>query len=314
MICNKKSILSILPYITALMTNFIFGLSFLFSKKALGVTDPITLLSFRFLTAFLVMTLLIALRVIKVNYKHKPIEWLIGISFFEPVIYFIFETYGLQRTASSLAGLMIALIPVVVTILAAYLLKEKPTPKQTANIILSVAGVILIVVMGSSDSKESSILGIILLLGAVFSASFFNIISRKISIKFTAFEITYFMMFIGAICFNGISIIKLAVNKKLSFYFAPLKSVTFITSILYLGIISSIIAYFLVNYTLSKMEASRCSVFANISTIVSVTAGVVILNESFYWYHVIGAIMILVGVGGTNYYRAKSEESEATNI
>ncbi|WML33717.1 EamA family transporter [Clostridium sp. OS1-26] len=68
--------------------NFIFGLSFLFSKRALSVADPIALLSFRFLSAFLVMTLLIVFRVIKVNYKNKPIKWLDIISFIQSVIYF----------------------------------------------------------------------------------------------------------------------------------------------------------------------------------------------------------------------------------
>lgn len=303
-IMGNKS--NILPYITALVMNFIFGLSFLFSKRALSVTDPITLLSFRFLIAFLVMTLLIVFRVIKVSYKNKPIKWLVILSFIEPVIYFIFETYGLQRTASSVGGLMIALIPMAVTILAVYFLNERPSIKQSISIILSVAGVILIVVMGSSDEKESSVLGVMLLLGAVFSAAFFNIISRKISRKFNAIEITYFMMFSGAVCFNVISISRLLIDKKLSYYFKPLSSAIFINSVLYLGILSSIVAYFLANYTLSKMEASRCSVFANISTIVSIIAGILVLHESFYFYHIIGAIMILAGVWGTNYYYQKS--------
>jgi len=73
---------------------------------------------------------------------------------------------------------------------------------------------------------------------------------------------------------------------------------------LYLGILSSVVAYFLANYTLSKIEASRSAVFANISTIVSIVAGVVVLHESFQVYHVIGSIMILVGVWGTNYYKS----------
>lgn len=297
---NKSNII---PYFTAVITNFIFGLSFLFSKKALSTADPITLLSFRFLAAFIVMTALIALKIIKVNYKNKPMKWLIVLAFIEPIIYFIFETYGLQRTSTSLGGLMIALIPIVVTILAVYLLNEKPSVKQTINIVLSVLGVVLIIFMDSSNDTGSSLLGVFLLGGAVVSAALFNIIARKISKDFTAFEVTYFMMFLGATCFNGISIINHIINKNLSDYFLPLSSTTFVTSVLYLGILSSVIAYFLINYTLSKMEASRSSVFANISTIVSIVAGVVFLHESFHLYHVIGSIMILVGVWGTNYYK-----------
>lgn len=300
---NMKNKSHIIPYFTAIITNFIFGLSFLFSKQGLNTADPITLLSFRFLTAFIIMTILIVLKIIKVSYKNKPMKWLIILAFIEPIIYFIFETYGLQRISTSLSGLMIALIPIIVTILAIYLLKEMPSIKQTISIMLSVAGVILIILMENSDNGGSTLLGILLLGGAVFSAALFNIIARKISKDFTAIEVTYFMMFLGAICFNGISIINHVVEKRLQEYFLPLNNTSFIISILYLGILSSVVAYFLANYTLSKIEASRSSVFANISTIVSIAAGVIFLHEDFHLYHFIGSIMILAGVWGTNYYK-----------
>jgi len=293
----------IIPYFTALVTNIIFGLSFLFTKKALMVSNPITLVSFRFLLAFIVMSLLIVFKVIKVNYKNKPMKWLIVLAIIEPIIYFIFETYGLQRTSSSLGGLMIALIPIVVTILAIYFLNEKPSRKQVLSIILSVSGVVLIILMDGSKNSGNSILGVLFLSVAVFSAAFFNIIARKISKHFTAIEVTYFMMFLGAIFFNIVSVSNHILNGSLSNYFEPLKSSSFVLSILYLGILSSIVAYFLANFTLSKMEASKSAVFANISTIVSILAGVIFLKENFHLYHTIGSAMILMGVWGTNYYK-----------
>ncbi|QLY82105.1 DMT family transporter [Clostridium intestinale] len=293
----------IIPYFTALITNIIFGLSFLFTKKALMVSNPITLVAFRFLLAFIIMSLLIAFKVIKVNYKNKPMKWLIVLAIIEPIIYFIFETYGLQRTSSSLGGLMIALIPIVVTILAIYFLNEKPSRKQVLSIILSVSGVVLIILMDGSKNSGNSILGVLFLSVAVFSAAFFNIIARKISKHFTAIEVTYFMMFLGAIFFNIVSVSNHILNGSLSNYFEPLKSSSFVLSILYLGILSSIVAYFLANFTLSKMEASKSAIFANISTIVSIIAGVIFLKENFHLYHTIGSAMILMGVWGTNYYK-----------
>jgi drug/metabolite transporter (DMT)-like permease len=296
----------LLPYLTALISSFIFGLSFLFSKRALNVADPLMLVAFRFLTAFTVMTLLIVFKVIKVSFRNKPMKGILLLAFFEPVLYFIFETYGLQQTASSIGGLMISLIPIAVTVLGAYFLKEKPSLRQTAFIITSVSGVALIGLMDSSGGTSSTF-GILLLLGAVLSAAFFSITSRKASRHFKPIEITYFMTLSGAVCFNLLLFIKLAVGGKLSLYFSPLASTTFVTSIMYLGIISSIVAYFLINYALSKIEASKASVFSNISTIVSITAGVIFLKESFNIYHVIGSVLILVGVWGTTTSTVKRE-------
>ncbi len=42
------------------------------------------------------------------------------------------------------------------------------------------------------------------------------------------------------------------------------------------------------------------SVFNNLSTLVTVVAGVLLLNETLYYYHIIGIMSILIGILGTN--------------
>lgn len=298
---------NILPYLSATTTSIIFGLSFLFSKRALNVASPFSLLSFRFLTAFVIMTLLVIFKVIKINYKNKPIKNLFFLALMQPVIYFIFETYGIKYSSSSFAGIMIALIPVIVTILASYFLKEKFSSIQLFFIILSVLGVAFIAFMNTTDSTSTSVVGIMLLTVTVISAAVFNILSRKLSSSFTSMEITYFMMGLGALFFNVVSIVEHIIYGSISSYFLPLKNNDFIISICYLGVLSSVIAFFLTNFTLSKIEASKSAVFANLSTIVSIAAGVIILHEGFMYYHIIGSIMILVGVWGTSRYGFKYE-------
>lgn len=292
---------TILPYLSATITSLIFGLSFLFSKIALQSVSPLTLLGFRFLTAFLLMTLLLIFKVIKVDYRNKPITSLLLLGAMQPVTYFLFETYGIKYSSSSEAGLMISLIPIVVTILSSLLLNEKTSISQILSIIISISGVFIIVLMNNSSKTNSSFIGTILLFGAVISAGFFNILSRKLSRKFSPMELTYFMMFLGAVTFNFLSIIKHLQLGTLNTYFLVLKNKDFMISIGYLGILSSIVAFLLINFTLSKIEASKSSIFANLSTIVSVVAGVIILKEAFHLYHLIGSILILVGVWGTNY-------------
>ena len=298
---NDKN--SVIPYLAAIISSAIFGLSFLFSKMALTVASPLALVAFRFLLAFVVMSALIMFKVIKVNYKNKPIKELIILGLAEPVVYFIFETYGIRETSSSIAGLMLSIIPIAVTILGVYFLKEIPSIKRIMYIVISVSGVALIGIMSASSNEGTSVRGIFLLLGAVITAGFFTIISRKASKYFTPIEITYFMMVLGAIFFNLILISALINRGEILTYFEPLRNSKFICSVLYLGILSSIVAYLLINYTLSKIEASNTSVFANISTIVSVVAGVVILKETFHFYDFIGSALILIGVWGTNRFK-----------
>jgi len=291
-----------LPILAGVATSLIFGFSFLFTKKALDYLDIFHLLALRFAFATLLLTILKVLGIIKIDFKGKRLGLLILLGICQPVVYFICETIGLELTTSSEAGMMIALIPVLVTILGAIFLQEFPDKKQLFFIIISVIGVIFIIVMKDNTEANSNLLGIFILLGAVFSAAFYNIISRKSSLQFKPIEITYLMMLMGAGVFNSISIFNHFRKGTITNYLVPLTNLDVLFAIFYLGVLSSVLAFFLVNFTLSKLEASRSAVFANLTTIISVIAGVFFRAEPFYWFHLVGGLMIMMGVWGTNYY------------
>lgn len=61
-----------------------------------------------------------------------------------------------------------ALIPIFVTILSAYVLKETPSKLQCGFIFLSVSGIVFIVLMNGSSSSGGSLMGIFLLLHESF--------------------------------------------------------------------------------------------------------------------------------------------------
>jgi len=44
------------------------------------------------------------------------------------------------------------------------------------------------------------------------------------------------------------------------------------------------------------------SVFSNLATLITILAGILFLHESFRTYHLIGGVMIVMGVIGTNYF------------
>lgn len=303
-----------LPIMAGLTVSTIFGFSFLFTKVGLNQIndDVFYMLSLRFLVAALVLTILNLFGKLKVDFKDKKLHILFLLSFFQPIAYFIFETIGIKYTSSSEAGMMIALIPVIVTILAIIFLNERPKLVQIIFVLISVIGVLFINIM--KGEINGNIIGVLFLLGAVFSAGFYNILSRKSSLSFTPVEITFVMMWVGAIVFNFISIIRFIINGNINQYILPLTNMKFIISVAYLGVLSSVIAFFMLNYMLSKLEASKSAVFTNLTTIVSIVAGVVILNESFYWYHLIGGIMIILGVWGTNYYGKTRKLNKNRNL
>lgn len=286
-------------HIAGIVFATIFGFTFMFSKVALDYVTPIGLIAYRFLVAFIVIEILRRFKVIHIRFEKKHFMHLFLVAIFQPILYFIFETYGLNLTTSGEAGMMIAMIPIFVTLLSSILLKESPKVIQVFFILLSVSGVLFIQISKSNNSLESGLIGFILLILAVLSAAMFNIASRSASKTLKPHELTYFMMFAGAVTFNIIYLFQLTFEHRIMDYFTNLYHIELLIPILYLGIVASIGGFFLVNFALSKLPAHVTSIYANLSTIVAIAAGALLLSEKLYLYHYIGSLMILVGVYGT---------------
>lgn len=281
----------------ALLANLIFGFSFIFSKLALAVAHPLIILSIRFTVAFFVLSLLIVFKIIKVNYKRKPLKKLFIMSLAQPLFYFIFELYGIKMVSSALSGIIISLVPVGVLLFSAVFLGEKPTVKQYICTAISLIGVCSISII-MNDGIKNRFLGIVLLVFAVISAVAFNILSRSVSGIFSPFERTYFMFLIAFIGFNTLTISVLNKN-YINELTKALTSVDFIIAILYLAIISSICAFLLYNYSTTHISAIRSSSFSNIITVVSVLAGTIFLNEMSP-IQILICVPIILGVYGVN--------------
>lgn len=292
------------PHLAGILFSMIFGLTFMFSKVLLETMSPLGLIAYRFVIAIIVFETLRRLRFVSIDLKNKDLKSLLLVALFQPILYFLFETIGLSYIRSSEAGMMIALIPIIVALISPLFGKEYPTWIQFLFISLSVSGVVFINVMKASVGDDVNVLGVVLVFFAVVSAALFNMFSRRGSTLFRPAEITYVMMLTGAVVFNVIYLTELVLQNNLAAYFGSL-NLTSVGPLLYLGIIASIGGFFLVNTSLSKLPAHVSSVYANLATVVSVIAGVMILDESIRWFHYVGAVMIVTGVYGTARFRRK---------
>lgn len=281
----------------AFFANVIFGFSFIFSKMGLSAASPSVLLAYRFVTALVVMTLLIITKTVKFNIKGKNILPLFLIGLFQPVVYFICESYGLMYTTATFSAVMIALVPIASLIFGAVFLGEIPSIKQILFSILSIVGVIVMALQESSEGTVK-IIGVLLLIGAIISAVGFNVTSRKYSSEFSAFERTYFMFLIGGVFFWGMAIFENMGHFER--FIQPLSSPQFIISVLYLSILSSICAFLMMNYSTTHLPVARTTSFSNIITVVSVFAGILILHEGTDIISIISSITIIIGVWGVN--------------
>jgi drug/metabolite transporter (DMT)-like permease len=287
----------ILPILAGIFIALLFGFSFLFSKQSLNTMAPMELLAHRFTLASLLLILLIAIKFIQIRLNWKLLFDLLPLALFQPLLYFLGETYGIKYTSASESGIIISLIPVAVTLLEVIFLKERVKLKQWFLILMTVLGFFLIVLAGSGYVFQKHLWGIVALLIAVFAASAFNILSRKSSRFYTPIEITVVMMITAAIFFNCVRLVTMGPSEH---YFAAFLQRDSLIGLLYLGLACSVGAFFLMNYMLNKMPAFQVATFVNLTTVVSVMAGVAFRKENFGIYHIIGTILILGGVFGLN--------------
>ncbi len=290
--------------LAATICHFLWGLSFMASRIALNTAPVIVLLSHRFLTAFLAMSLFVVTGAAGCRLREKPLRPLLVLGLMEPVIYFFGEQYGILHSTTIFSGVMISMIPIFSILAAVPILKEKPTLGQTLFSLLSVGGVICIGLLNKSSGTLDWI-GVAALLVAVFSAVVYTLLNRSVSGRYTAFERTYAMLGIGAFSFTAMALV--SVRGDMAAYVRPLAAPGYAAAVLYLALLCSVVCYFLSSYCLSVLSVARATVFANLTTAVSVLAGALVLREPLPPLGVLCCALILIGIYGVQ--RAAKKEA-----
>ena len=103
-------------------------------------------------------------------------------------------------------------------------------------------------------------------------------------------------------------------------YFEPFQHTEFIIATAYLGVGCILLSAQLMSYLLSKMAAVKATIFGNVSTAISIVAGVLVLGEPLRAYHIICTVLIIAGVIGLSFSGnkksadEKKEEEDAISI
>jgi len=289
----------------------IFGFSYLFSKMALnvvdtefGITAPWLLLFARFSAVFLFLNILVLTRIVKINLRGKKLLAPILIGILEPCLYFVLENYGLSYTTTSFTGMISSLNPVFTSILGAIILREIPNRKQWLFIVISISGVLMVSLDGSGGKNTAA--GCICLMAAYLVGAMYSLMIRRYSDDFTPFELTYVMFTVGFLFFTVFTFVMYG-GETLPMITTALKQPAFTVPVLYLSAGSSLLAYFLVNYSLARLPVARSTIFGNLATVVSVIAGVIFMNDRFTWVSALAFALILLGIAGVNRFKTPDD-------
>ena len=290
-----------------ILGNTIFGFSFIFSKMALQVTLPSVMIAVRFVMAFITLNLIVVFgRMIKVSdgqggkkplvsfsLKGKPLRYIILLALFQPILYFLCESYGIVFTSSSFAGTIIAIIPIAGIVFDVLIMHSKVRLRQIICAVMSAVGVAITTI--GAEGMKSSALGLLILLGAVTAGALFYVFSKKSGTYYNPLEQTYVMFAFGSLVYTVFALVQCH-GQYDELIFSALAQPQFMISVLYLSVVSSVVAFISLNYGTVRVTVSQASIFANLTTVISIIAGVVFLHETFTAFQIVGAVIILISV------------------
>jgi drug/metabolite transporter (DMT)-like permease len=180
-------------------------------------------------------------------------------------------------------------------------MKHPITSVQAFFVVLSVSGILMIFTR-NSPSFDGRFLGTILLFLSALSSALFTIVLKKTVSKLSIYELTFIILLVGFTVFNTVYIFEQYESQGFVLdYLRPFGSLSYTLGILYLSLFASLGSTFVSNYAIQDLSPPQFSVFSNLSTLISIIAGALILHESLSPAHYLGSAFILAGVIGTNF-------------
>lgn len=268
----------------------IWGGMFVAVKIAVVYIPPIPLVWMRFLIAIIVLmgVALYQHKSLKVN--RKDLLLLIGVGVLGHTISIVTQEYGTMYSTAQMGSVITSATPAFMLIFAVWLLKEKMTLRKIFSIILSTVGVILIAGVDNVDTSKQ--------LGALFSTiaaltwGLMSVMLKLVPSRYSPLIVNIYAVITAIVCLTPLNLptVELLPWDKI------LNSPEVIFSVIYMGAISTSIAFLLWNKGLLLMDAGSSGLFFFFQPVVGTLLGWLILDEQVTLSFWLGSALVFIGV------------------
>ncbi len=249
------------------------GTSFVATKTALDSFTPMTVIWLRMAIATLAFAP-VWFVLPRPDYRPGDLKWLALIVTLQPCIYYLAEGYAVQLTTSSAAGVISAIVPLLVAAGAWLFLGERLSARSGFAIAISLVGVGLLSAGGQAQaSAPNPVLGNVLEVIAMASAAGSMIALKHLSARYNPWFLTGLQALVGAAFFLPGAI---AGDPASWSQAAPVAWV----AVVYLGIVVSLIAFGLYNTAVAHMPANRAALAINLVPAVALLSGWLVRGET----------------------------------
>ena len=268
--------------------NFIVG-------KAASAFDipPFTLNFYRWLFAWLILAPFTLREIYKMkshilnNLKYVLILGITSITLFNSIVY-----YSLQFTQVISGVLMISTIPVMIIFFSSLLKIEKTNFYQIMGVIFSMLGVIVIITQIDGDKiKELNFnKGDLSIIVAMLSWALYSALLKKKKLELSQLSLLQVIISAGLIFLLPIYIIEMNHGR-----YVTLGS-PFILTLIYVVLFPGLASFICWIKGIAIIGANRSGIFLHLMPIFSTVLAILIFEEKFMIYHLVGAVLIITGI------------------
>ncbi len=277
-------------YIFVIISMIFWSFSFVWFKIANVIYDPITII---FLRLIISSTLLFSILILSKRFqkiKTKDLKFFVSLSFFQPFLYFIGESFGLQLISSTIVAVILSTIPIFTSIVAYFTYNEKPRLTTLLGMVISIFGICVMILDGNMNLKISP-WGILLLLLAITAAIGYSFTLKNLVTKYSATNIVFYQNSIGIIYFIPVLLI-FNYNKITNFEF----NTDALLAILQLAVFASTLAFILFSNGLKQLGPVTSNIFVNIIPVFTALFSFLMGMEDIGFKQIISIIIVISGL------------------
>jgi len=284
------------------------GISFVSISIILEVVHPVVLGFLRYVLA-VIFVLIVAIskrmdfRITKADFIAFFMAGFLGI-----FMYSSLENTSLLYISSSAGAIFSSLTPMAMIIGNRLAFKESMRPRQLIYVMMSMAGVALVVASDLTLTLSwQAMLGYGLMILAIVFWTIYSLLTKKITLKYDSLKVTTIQSIMALFIFMP------------SLLIAPLPNFAEFTPnywfhLLFLGIICSGVCYYLYVHAVDTLGLTIPNIFINFIPLITIITNAIMLQSAINIYQILGGVLIIITMSLLtidNYLSRSKEKSVA---
>lgn len=286
-------------YLKLVVTTFFWSGTFVAARYAVRETAPFFAASCRFAIASLVLCTVVAWQARRngsgfpLPSSRREVATLASLGLSGIFCYNAFFFTGLKYTGAANGSLIVAINPVLTSVLSAWWLKEQLRPLQVAGLLISLTGVGVIVTRGEMEVIRSLAFnhGDLLMLGAPLSWALYSILGKRALGTFSPLVATAYAALFGALFLIPAAAIEYGLSPH-PLAFSRLGWL----AILQLALLGTVVGFVWWYQAVQRLGASRAAIFVNLVPLFGTLLAALLLGESLGWPQFWGGALVICGV------------------